>query len=68
MQPIDQTSNDSLYLLAFNITSGALYHLVTTYSVINDLGSVANPLDNPKSQIFKSHLLFNSKLEGFRSL
>ena len=67
MQPTDQMSTAFEYSLAFNITSGALYHLVTTYSVFSSYSSVY-PLANPKSQIFKSHFLFNSKLLGFKSL
>lgn len=67
MHPTDHTSIALVYSEAFNITSGALYHLVTTYSVLNSV-SYSNPLANPKSHIFRSQFLFNNKLLGLRSL
>lgn len=74
MHPIDQISTAFVYSDAFKMTSGALYHLVITYLNINYNYSVFNsssfsyPLANPKSQIYKSHYLFKSKLLGFKSL
>ena len=47
-------------------SSGARYHRVTTYSVINPLSEEV--LASPKSQIFKSQFAFRSRLLGFRSL
>lgn len=49
MHPIDQTSTALVYSEAFRITSGALYHLVTTY-----LGSKVS--DNAqKTKLILSH-------------
>lgn len=59
MQPILQTSIAVVYCLYDSMISGALYHLVATYSVKGDppcAGESAvsgwNPLASPKSQIF----------------
>jgi len=65
MHPTDQISIAFEYSDAFRIISGALYHLVTTYSV--NSGFELNPLDNPKSQIFKSQSWVNKRLLGFKS-
>ena len=82
MQPTDHISTAFVYSDAFNMTSGARYHLVTTYleeglmgrgrgiknySVLNS-SSFSYPLHRPKSQIFKSQFLLRRRLEGFRSL
>ena len=39
MQPTDQMSTALVYSLALRITSGARYHLVTTYSVFSSSSS-----------------------------
>lgn len=54
-----------VYSEQLSSNSGALYHLVTTYSVMKSLSDVV--LASPKSQIFKSQLAFRSKLLGFKS-
>lgn len=64
---MDQMSTEWSYSEAFKITSGALYHLVTTYSV-SMVSSQSNPLESPRSQIFKSQFLLRRRLEGFKSL
>lgn len=56
-----------VYSEAFKITSGALYHLVTTYSVLNSFSS-SYPRPRPKSQSLTSHYLLSKILEGFKSL
>ena len=66
MHPMDQISIALEYSLAFRITSGALYHLVTTYSVFYS-SSWTKPLARPKSQIFTSHYLVRRRFEGFKS-
>lgn len=65
MQPTDQTSMAAVYSEQFSNNSGALYHLVTTYSVMKSVSDVV--LASPKSQIFRSQLESRSKLLGFRS-
>ena len=67
MQPTDHMSTAFVYSDAFNMTSGARYHLVTTYSVRVVVVS-SYPLARPKSHTFKSQFLFKSKLLGFKSL
>ncbi len=57
IQPTDHTSIAFEYSLALRITSGALYHLVTTYSVFSS-SSNSNPLASPKSHIFSRQFLF----------
>ena len=56
IQPADQISTVLLYLFHDSKTSGDLYHLVVTYSVIKLFFFSFNPwkigFDNPKSQIF----------------
>ena len=66
MHPMLQMSIALVYSEAFRITSGALYHRVTTYSVLNSFSS-SNPLPNPRSQSFTSHSLFSSIFDGFKS-
>lgn len=58
-----------------SITSGALYHLVATYSVINPFpplgptsgGGAAADRARPKSQIFRSQLALSRRFDGLRS-
>jgi hypothetical protein len=57
MQPTDHISIAFEYSLALRITSGALYHLVTTYSVFSSYSN-SNPLASPKSHIFSKQFLF----------
>lgn len=47
-------------------SSGALYHLVTTYSVMYSFSLLV--LASPKSQILRSQLAFSRMLLGLRSL
>lgn len=66
MQPTDHTSMAAVYSEEFNNSSGARYHLVTTYSVMKSVSEVVRA--SPKSQIFKSQLAFKRRLLGFKSL
>ena len=66
MQPTDHTSIAAVYSEEFSKSSGALYHRVTTYSVMNSFSEVGRA--RPKSQIFRSQFAFNKRLLGFRSL
>ena len=70
MQPTLQTSIALVYSLKVNIISGALYHLVATYSVMNpELSSWdAAERARPKSQTLRSQFALRSKLDGLRSL
>lgn len=54
---------------AFSMTSGALYHLVATYSVSVPVWSNSGSAmrERPKSQILRSQLELSRRLEGFRS-
>lgn len=65
MHPTDQISTALLYSLALSITSGALYHRVTTYSVFSSSSSTY-PRAKPKSQICKSHDLFYLSIEMYQ--
>jgi hypothetical protein len=69
MHPTLQTSMALVYSLKVSMISGARYHLVATYSVINpELSSVeAADLARPKSQTLRSQLALSSKLDGFKS-
>lgn len=60
----------TLITLELSIISGALYHLVATYSVRKPawLCSGSATLAKPKSQILRSQVVFNNKLLGFKSL
>ena len=66
MQPTDHTSIAAVYSEEFSKSSRALYHRVTTYSVMNSFSEVGRA--RPKSQIFRSQFAFNKRLLGFRSL
>ncbi len=59
-----------MYSWKVSMISGALYHLVATYSVMKPklFSLEAIDLANPKSQIFKSQFEFNKRFEGFKSL
>ena len=54
-----------------SMISGALYHLVATYSVrlppMCSSGTASKPRLKPKSQIFNSQSEFTNRLPGFRS-
>ena len=55
-----------------NMISGALYHLVATYSVMNPVSppfgsAVVTDRASPKSHTFKSQFALRSRLEGLRS-
>lgn len=66
MVPTDHMSAASLYS-NLNSSSGARYRLVATYFVSPLVLSIPSrlTLDNPKSHIFRSQLLFTSKFFGF---
>lgn len=66
MQPTDQTSIAVVYSDELSSNSGALYHRVTTYSVMNSLSELVRA--SPKSQILRSQLAFSNRLLGFKSL
>ncbi|KAH3668815.1 hypothetical protein OGAPHI_002570 [Ogataea philodendri] len=70
MQPTDHTSIAVVYSWNVSMISGARYHLVATYSVMNPKLSSweATERASPKSQILRSQLEFSSKFEGLRSL
>lgn len=67
--------HDTRPLDSQSMTSGARYHLVATYSVMNPFppllpasgGGAAALRARPKSQIFKSQLELSSRLDGLRS-
>ena len=65
MQPTDQTSIADVYSELLRSSSGARYHLVTTYSVMRSVSDVV--LAKPKSAILRSQFAFRSKLLGLRS-
>ena len=66
MHPTLHTSIALVYSLQLSKSSGARYHRVTTYSVMNSV--MTWPVRaSPKSHIFKSQLAFNSRLLGFKS-
>lgn len=65
MHPTDHTSIAAVYSDELSSNSGALYHLVTTYSVMKSVSEVVRA--SPKSQILRSQLAFNKRLLGFRS-
>lgn len=71
MHPIDHISTALVYLLDPSRISGALYHLVATYSVImgsaTDWLTDAIDLASPKSANFARQSESNSILEGLRS-
>lgn len=58
-----------VYSLKVSMISGARYHLVATYSVMNpELSSEeAAERARPKSQILRSQLELSKRLEGFKS-
>lgn len=66
MHPVDQTSIAGPYSLQLSSSSGALYHLVTTYSVMSSSSGGARA--RPKSHTFKSQLAFRRRFDGFKSL
>ena len=66
MQPTDQMSMAAVYSAHDSKSSGARYHLVTTYSVMYSFSELV--LASPKSQIFRSQFAFRSRLLGLRSL
>lgn len=61
MHPTDQMSIDLVYPFELSIISGALYHLVATYSVRKPVWSCSGSaiLANPKSQIYKKKINVN---------
>ena len=65
MHPVLHTSMALVYSSHPINSSGALYHLVTTYCVISPTSVWGRA--SPKSQIFNSQDLFKTKLLGFRS-
>ena len=82
MHPIDHISTALVYLVDPNKISGALYHLVATYSVIigmlpsssesaTDLIFISqannNNLAKPKSANLAKHSEFRRILDGLRS-
>ena len=69
MQPTLHTSIALVYSLNVSIISGARYHLVATYSVMNpELSSVeAADRARPKSQTFRSQLALSRRFDGLRS-
>lgn len=61
-----------VYILNDSMISGARYHRVATYSVINPASFPAAFVDRvlrakPKSQTLRSQLAFRRRLAGFRS-
>ncbi len=70
MQPILHISTAFAYFELPSNISGALYHLVATYSVLTASFSpsyIAKDLAKPKSANFTKHSLFNRIFEGFKS-
>jgi hypothetical protein len=72
MHPTDHISTALVYLLDPSKISGALYHLVATYSVmmgsVTDWLTVAIDLASPKSASLARQSESSSILEGLRSL
>jgi len=61
-----------VYCLKVNMISGALYHLVATYSVMKPVSvpegsAVLTERAKPKSQTLRSQLALSRRLEGLRS-
>ena len=71
MQPIDHMSTAFVYLVEPSNISGALYHLVATYSVIKGLtpssSLYATDRASPKSATLTRHSEFSKTFEGFKS-
>jgi hypothetical protein len=71
MHPTDHISTALEYLVDPSKISGALYHLVATYSVRTcsaiSLGQLID-LASPKSATLEWHYEFSRRLLGFRSL
>ena len=66
MHPTLHISTEVSYWLALNSNSGALYHLVATYSVSTlAFTFLNNGLANPKSQIFRSQFELTKRFLGF---
>ena len=71
MHPILHISTAFEYFALPNRISGALYHLVATYSVFTGSSSpscTATDLARPKSASFTRHSLFKRMFDGFKSL
>jgi len=72
MHPTDHISTALVYLLDPSKISGALYHLVATYSVmmgsVTDWLTVAIDLASPKSASLARQSESSNILEGLRSL
>lgn len=69
IQPTLHISTEVVYWFALRSNSGALYHLVATYSVNTlALTFLNRGLARPKSQILRSQFEFTSKFLGLRSL
>lgn len=61
-----------VYCLNVNMISGALYHLVATYSVIKPVSvpegsAVLTERASPKSQTLRSQFALRRRLDGLRS-
>ena len=71
MHPIDHISTAFVYLVDPNNISGALYHLVATYSVMKGFSPpsslYATDLAKPKSATLTKHSESNNTLDGLRS-
>mmetsp|Transcript_750 Transcript_750/g.2104 ORF Transcript_750/g.2104 Transcript_750/m.2104 type:complete len:224 (+) Transcript_750:1292-1963(+) len=76
MQPTDHKSTEFVYCFGRSITSGALYHRVTTYSVktpqasssaASFSGSSSPPRARPKSQTFSLQSPVSKIFAGFKS-
>lgn len=71
IQPTLHISTALVYFVEPNKISGALYHLVATYSVIKGLlpssSLQATDLAKPKSATFTKHSEFSNILLGFKS-
>mmetsp|Transcript_11809 Transcript_11809/g.41039 ORF Transcript_11809/g.41039 Transcript_11809/m.41039 type:complete len:223 (+) Transcript_11809:537-1205(+) len=65
MHPTLHTSMAVVYSVQLSSSSGARYHLVTTYSVMYSFSLLV--LASPKSHIFRSQLAFSRRLLGLRS-
>ena len=66
MHPTLHTSIAVVYSAQLRRSSGARYHLVTTYSVMNaSVSALARA--KPKSQILRSQLALRRRLLGFKS-
>ena len=66
MQPIDQMSTSTEYLVGPRRSSGARYQRLMTYCVI--IPSISALLASPKSQILRTPPLEYRRLDGLRSL